>query len=135
MWAALAAVAIVAVMITGIVALVTNGTAPGPFTGYDQTARTVARDLKTCRATKVVSRSVAQCVSRSGGHLNIETAATAAEQQHAVATLKAEHSGNCAVVLKGIIFEAVTESIVTETLGAPARFAAAHGGYPLCPVP
>ena len=104
------------------------------LTGYKQRAIDVAKHLKTCQSTKAFTRAVARCVDVDGDFIGVETTDDSTSQSFAVALLKDNDQGSCAVVIKGVIINGPNEAALTEIVGEPEGFANDHHGYTLCPI-
>jgi hypothetical protein len=76
---------------------------------------------------------VATCTTAASGRVSVVTSDSGVEQQFFVAMLKDQFSGQCFVVLKGVVVGAVDEPTLTGGIGIPEQFAHDHGGYTLCP--
>lgn len=132
-----AAVVIVTLAVTLILVLVGGGSDGDSLIGYGQQPVDVGNKLGGCVSVKQIGHGrsgVARCVGAEGDFAAVETADNADEQSFSVALLKDNDAGECAVVLKGVIILAQTESDLVEVVGIPEQFASDHGGYVLCPI-
>jgi hypothetical protein len=128
-----AAVLVVAAAIV-VPLVVLSGSSSQPLAGYGQDPVVVAKHLKSCTSVKRFGKSVARCTNADGDNVGILTEDDETSQEFGVALLKDRSAGDCAVIIKGVIFSASTEGALTEVLGVPEQFASNNNGYVLCPI-